>query len=387
VITVLSVAVAIVIAVVALTEFGHYTPRPATASAIPGRQQLIDLLAVLRRPQTKADLDPRLLSRLKRSDPLEALQGTPDLPLIRLATVTPWGEKVFLVPMKPPTPSALRAGAHKFTGRGLTAILARRTDQETLGVFTTLDGTGYGGCCITAASIKALDGSDGTESSPLHGTESTRLINVVPDGVAKIVFVLPRQGSRIGPGTPVYKHTLTVTAEAHGNVAAAEVDRQCCTGRIAATWYGTDGQVLKHVGSPNAANHIVPTPKPRPETALSRAAERDPSTPNHVWVTPGTGGPHTQFKLHFHVLLTGASYHYIFTGTRCPQLPVATGGVGGGLHDIRGQLWSDQLSPGQGEPLCVGTYRVSVTVNSLGVGRPLKHPDKPFGSATFTVHP
>ncbi|MGO9750977.1 MAG: tyrosine-type recombinase/integrase [Solirubrobacteraceae bacterium] len=132
--------------------------------------------------------------------------------------------------------------------------------------------------------------------------------------------------------------------------------------------------MLKRVGSPTAANRIVPTPKPGPE--LSRAAKRDPSTPNHVWVTPSTGGPHTQFTLHFQVLLTGAFYHYTFTGTRCPQLPVTTGGVGGG--DIRGQLWSDQLSAGAGEPLCGGTYHVSVAVNSLGLGRPLKHPAKPF---------
>ncbi len=263
----------------------------------------------------------------------------------------------------------------------MPGIPAQRTDQETLGVFTMFDGTGFGSCCATAARIKALEGSAGTESSPVHGTESTRLINVVPDGVAKIVFVLPRRGSRIGPGTPVYKHTLTVTAEVHGNIAAVQVDRQCCTGRIAATWYGTNGQVIKRLGSPAAAKRVVPTPKPAPETALSPAAERDPSTPNRVWVTPSVGGPHTQFKLHFRVLLTGALYQYTITGARCPQPPVTTGGGGGGLQDTRGWIWSDSLVPSPGRSLCAGTYRVSVTVNSLGIGRPLKHPARPSAPA------
>ncbi|MGO9750976.1 MAG: hypothetical protein ACLP8S_14975 [Solirubrobacteraceae bacterium] len=139
-VTVLTIVVGIVIAVVALTELGHRARRPATAAAVPGRQQLIDVLAVLRRPQTKADLDPRLLSWLERTRPGEALRGTPDRPLIRLATVTPWGEKVLLVPMKPPMPSAGGAAEREFPAGRLPGILAGRTDEETLGVFTMTDG-------------------------------------------------------------------------------------------------------------------------------------------------------------------------------------------------------------------------------------------------------
>jgi hypothetical protein len=306
-----------------------------------------------------------------------------------LATTTPWGEKVFLVPLKPPSASAVREAERKFPGYRAPS-LARRRDQETLAVFTVdPGGTGGGTCCDTAATIKALNGGAGTEGyRPLHGSGYTRLLTIVPDGVAKIVYVLPRQGSRIGPGTPIYKHTLVATAVVHGNVAAVQIDHQCCTGRIASTWYGTNGHVLKRVGSPAAANRIVSTPKPGPETPLSRAAERDPSTPNPVWVTPSAGGPDTQFKLHFRVLLTGAVYHYTYTGTRCPQLrDDRTGGVGGGLRDIRGQLWSQRLSAGGG-PFCLGTYHLSVTVGSLGIGRrQIEPPARPFGTATFTVRP
>jgi len=387
-----AVLVALAVAIVGLTTVGHRTlPASARPGAIPGRSELIDILAVLRRPQTKADLDPQLLAMLRRTSHSGRLfpPGIPDLPLIRLATTTPWGEKVFLVPLKPPSASAVREVARKFPGYRAPS-LARQRDQETLAVFTiNPGGTGGSTCCDTAADIKSLHGGAGTEGyRPLHGSGYTRLFTIVPDGVAKIVYVLPRQGSRIGPGTPIYKHTLTATAVVHGNVATVQINRQCCTGRIASTWYATNGHVLKRVGSRAAANRVVSTPKPGPETPLSRAAEHDPSTPNPVWVTPTAGGPHTQFRLHFRVLLTGAVYHYTYTGTRCPQLPDnRTGGVGGGLQDIRGQLWSQRLSAG-GQPFCLGTYHLSVTVVSLGIGRGrIEPPPRPFGTATFAVRP
>jgi hypothetical protein len=150
--------------------------------------------------------------------------------------------------------------------------------------------------------------------------------------------------------------------------------------------------VIKRFGNTSAANRVIPFPKPGPQTPLSRAAEQNASTPNRVWVTPRAGGPRTQFKVHFHVLLTGVNYHYTFTGTPCPQLRfvqgAADGGsVGGGLNGVRGQVWNDSLSPDGGKALCPGIYHVSVTVDSLGIGRPLKHPARPFGAATFIVKP
>jgi hypothetical protein len=397
----LAVLVTILVAAVALTTLDHHSHHrsqpSATGAAVPDRQQLIGMLAVLRRPQTKSDLDPQLLAMLKRLDQRglgSDLEGAPDLSLIRLATITPWGAKVFLVPLRPLTASELRAAARRLplAFRRRPGGLLQSAREETLSV-VTIDrgGPNYGGGGgITAAEIEAGHGSSGTEgSTPLHGNGGyTRMTIVVPDGVARVTLVLPRQGSQIGPGTPVYKHPLTVTAQVHGNVAAFQIDRQCCTGHIATTWYGANGQVLKQLGNAAATKHIVHTPKPGPETPLSRAAERNPSTANSVWVTPQTGGPTTRFKVHFRVLLTDAFYRYKFTGPRCPQLRTGgSGGIGGGFDDIRGQIWSDPLFAVPGDRLCPGTYHVSVTISSLGIGRPLKQPDRPFGTATFTVRP
>jgi hypothetical protein len=90
--------------------------------------------------------------------------------------------------------------------------------------------------------------------------------------------------------------------------------------------------------------------------------------------------------VHFSVLLTGADYAYTVTGARCPQFTFP-GGTGGGPNDIRGDVWNDPLSAVQGQTLCSGTYHVAVTVMDLGRYRRLTHRAKPFGTATFTVHP
>jgi hypothetical protein len=125
---------------------------------------------------------------------------------------------------------------------------------------------------------------------------------------------------------------------------------------------------------------------PGPETPLSRAAERDPSTPNRVWVTPSTGGPDTTFVLHFRVLLNDADYNYQLSGTHCPAI-TANGGGGGGSTDLRGRIWSDGLDAVAGQTWCRGTYHLSATVMDLGRYGMLEYPAKPFGTATFTVHP
>jgi hypothetical protein len=64
--------------------------------------------------------------------------------------------------------------------------------------------------------------------------------------------------------------------------------------------------------------------------------------------------------VHFRLLLSDADYSYAFSGTRCPQI----------------------THPGG----CPGTYHLSATVMDLGRYGNLKHPAKPFGTASFTVH-
>lgn len=127
-------------------------------------------------------------------------------------------------------------------------------------------------------------------------------------------------------------------------------------------------------------------PHPGPEPALSRAAERDPSTSNHVWVTPSAGGPHTLFTVHFRVLLDDADYSYRLSGTSCSAI-TPSGGDGGGTQDLRGATWSDAVDAVAGQTWCPGTYHLSVTVMDLGRYGNLKRPARPFGTATFIVKP
>jgi hypothetical protein len=314
---------------------------PAASSS--SRQQLIDILGVLRRPQTPADL--RILSQLTPPSPMF---GTPDRSLIRFATTTPWGERLYLVP---------------------TMLVSGGRRVERLSLFSTQGGGGAG----TAADIEAGDGI-GTEGG--GGIRGTRVTVVVPDGVAKVALVLPRQPLPGQYGAPIYAHSVAVTAVVHGNVAAAQVDRQSGI-PFPMIWYGPAGQVVKRIGNLAGANRVVQTPQPGPETALSRAAERDPSTPNRVWVTPSVGGPNTKFTVHFRVLLNNADYSYRLSGTRCPAI-TPSGGGGGGTDDLRGRIWSDSIDAVQGQTWCPGTYHLSVAVMGRGNA-------SPFGTATFTV--
>ncbi len=323
--------------------------RPSAAARPSSRQQLIDILGVLRRPQTPADL--RILSQLTPPPPFF---GTPDRSLIRFATTTPWGERLYFVPM--------------------TARRARR-QVERLSVFSTQGGGG----ASTATQIEA--GQEiGTEGG--GGIRGTRVTVVVPDGVARVAFVLPRQPQPGQFGAPVYRHSLTVPVAVHGNVAAVQIDRQSGI-PFPMIWYGADGHVVKRIGNLAGVNRVVPPPQPGPETALSRAAERDPSTPNRVWVTPRVGGPHTNFMVHFRLLLNGADYSYRLSGTLCPAITPA-GGSGGGTNDLRGRIWSEAIDAVQGQAWCPGTYHVSVATMG-GARRVVTYPPRPFGTASFTV--
>lgn len=348
-------ALAVVVALGAVVALHGRTssspPRPpAHATSSSSRQQLIDILGVLRRPQTPADL--RILSQLTPPPPFF---GTPDRSLIRFATTTPWGEKLYFVP----------------TTEGTAGRQAERLSE-----FSTQGGGGGG----TAARIEA--GQEiGTEGG--GGIRGTRVTVVVPDGVAKVAFVLPRQPNPEQYGAPVYSHSLAVTVPVHDNVVAVQIDRSIPAGPLPMIWSAADGHVIKQIGDVAGANRVVPTPQPGPETALSRAAERDPSTPNRVWVTPRVGGPHTIFKVHFQVLLNNADYSYRLSGTKCPAITL-NGGDGGGTNDVRGRIWSDQVDAVDGQSWCPGTYHLSVATMG-GERRVVTYPPRPFGTATFKV--
>lgn len=378
------VAAAIAVAAVSLVLLSGHDRKPSPpVIAESSRQHLTDILSVLRRSQTKADLNPRLLRALPPAR-IAGFTGTPDLPLIRYATTTPWGERVYVVPMRPPGRSQIASitrGLPRAQAARLTAALRLR--GETAGLFSP---SGGGGSTSTPAEIDAGDAilTEGAGGSFAGGSTRTRYVVLVPDGVARVTFVAPRQPSPGEPGAPIYRHSLAITVAVHDNVAAVQVDRQGTGARPAMIWYAPGGRVIKRVGNFRAVNRVTPPPRQGPQTAHSRAAERDPSTPNRVWVTPAAGGPHTNFKVHFQVLLDDADYSYRLTGTRCPQITL-NGGDGGGTNDLRGRIWTDVIDAVAGQAWCPGAYHLSVTIMDRGRYGALKRPAAPFGTATFTV--
>src|SRR5271166_4060643 len=92
-----AVAVALGVALIVLLA-GHHRAAVMTGgtAATPAAvRPLTRILAVLRRPQTSAD---RALESIFRPG---VFQGqNPELSLVRLAAVTPWGDKVVLAPEK-----------------------------------------------------------------------------------------------------------------------------------------------------------------------------------------------------------------------------------------------------------------------------------------------
>lgn len=250
-VTVFSVFVAVVIAVGALALLGDRGRAPQTRAtsraslATPGRRELIAMLGVLRRPQTKADIDPWLVRFIRQRDSRMGLVGTPDVPLMRRVT-TSWGENLYLIALKPPSASALHATWERM-GRPRPPLrqFVARNDVETLGLFTSNGGGGS----QTAADIQYL-GSDAFEGAHAAGLSPAQggyqyLIRVVPDGVAKVVFVVRGHLGRVEPGIPANPPPATVAVTVHDNVAAARIKRKGPAGRFEAIWYATNGRALR----------------------------------------------------------------------------------------------------------------------------------------------
>jgi len=245
-VTIAAVVIAVAVGVGAVVLLGHGSPapqpnvRPSGHAAISGRQELISMLGVLRRPQTSADINRKLLHS---PYPLW-LQGMADVPLMRLV-ITAWGEKLNLVAIKPPSVGALRSAWKKMNRPfPLRQYIAAR-DVETLSLFTN---NGGGGGRVTAADLQYL-GSDAFEGARTAGLKPSQggyqyLIRVVPDGVTKVAFVVRGHLGPLAPGTANPPPTK-VTAIVHDNVAAARITRQESAGNFEAIWYAKNGHILK----------------------------------------------------------------------------------------------------------------------------------------------
>jgi hypothetical protein len=226
---VFGVAISIAIAGLALGLLGrnHTKPNASAARATSSPQALLDILGVLRRPQTKADLNAALLQTLERQSRTGALPvGEPIRPLVRLATVTPQGAKVFLAVFTPPSeraiarlPAPLRASETRRLADGQGYTLALFVNRG-------------GGCCATAADIEAF--GDSQSFGP-----PTQFVLLVPDGIAKVTVLLKR-------GRLLH----AVTATVHSNIAAFGIvnDVSDYVSDRNMIWYGPSGNVVKRFG-------------------------------------------------------------------------------------------------------------------------------------------
>jgi hypothetical protein len=207
-------------------------PRPTGAA-----RTLIDSLGILRRPQTSNDLNPgvgvRLFAALT-SPAVRSLFGTADLNRTRLATITPWGQGLYVMPFAPPR----TRGAAKLTrgSLGLQLVFDEAAHAPALGFY--IDGDF--GCCASLAMIKSgqvLVQTPFNSGAPGLSGPTTKVLAVVPDGVARVVFTSPSG--------------LRLTAAVHGNVAAAQVapsprssGHRFSDADTRMTWYDAAGRVI-----------------------------------------------------------------------------------------------------------------------------------------------
>jgi hypothetical protein len=254
----MAVAVALVVVVVGgVAAVLLSVHRGTGANAVEGHggasteQPLLRILGVLRRPQTKADLPPALVSLLKRGSRFRPVWlGIPDLRGVRLAAVTPAGEQVFLVPYRPPSPAAIATAiAHAFPGsRSRWATLVRRQVRaqfphgDRLAIQLMSHGRPGSGGSATAATIKRGGVTTwGGFYAPRHSTE---VIVVVPDGVAKVVLAVPTAKGRA--------ILATVTGRVHNNVLAVLVPGAQEAPIHNMAWYAPSGEVIRSFRPNNA---------------------------------------------------------------------------------------------------------------------------------------
>jgi len=244
---VLSAAAAAGAAVLALAALallgGGGGGHPASTAAATPREKLLASLAVLRRPQTPADLAlPELSQAHTPHAGFQPLLGTPDRALVRRATTAPWGAKVFLVPFRP-------LGASRFP-QGWTAyapLHTRLARGESITVFGGPGGRGESLTGLTAQDIiqgKAIIDEAGTG----RARRAIRFLVVVPDGVGKVSVVFAR--GPIQRPNRTEEQLLFDERTPHGNVVAFQETGAKPAKPWLMTWETRSGRVLRHFPLP-----------------------------------------------------------------------------------------------------------------------------------------
>lgn len=222
-----------------------------------------------------------------------------------------------------------------------------------------------------------------------------RILAVEPDSVSAVSWSWPRE---FDTHLLAYQPAITISAPVTGNLATARAPvRFTDVFQIppqTVTLYGSGDQVVGHYTDGSSPREWASTTwdasTPGPETPQSRAAERDPSTPDRVVALPAVSTlRHPGPAIYFNVLLNHRTYYARVTGGPRPACLKGAGGgpsgagYGEALHPgdeptVRGDTYTAGIGPGVIR--CRGTYRIAVSV--LG---PRGRPYPPFGSASFRV--
>jgi hypothetical protein len=420
---VVAVAVTVAFAVAALALLrGAPKPKPASKPASGTLHHLVDILGVLRRPQTDADRPAAILAGMPAGSraPRQllafwrartALQvGNPDVRLARLATITPWGEKVFIEPLTPITAAQATSLERRYP-QYRQLFEQRRPEKVSLALFGTMsvsfgqaadienggENTVEGLTTQAATPQRCANRASRNHAGPCsvgpHAVDDVtgilhldgpspplRVVMVIPDGVANVSLILPRQAY---PGAIPYPATETITLPVHNNIVAFQTDRyidQDHWSKIAMIWYAPSGTVVKRIGDFSQLNAILPDPM---LDFLVRT--ENPSHWDRLVVVPNAGGQSATFTVAFRRPVSGAHrYAFRFTGpspqagcySPISKTPTVRGPDLGIPSTQRGQIASTQFSS---QTWCPGTYTVSVALSTSAA--------QPFSTARFTVQP
>jgi hypothetical protein len=235
-------AVTVAVALAALVLLSHGHPRQSTNRySQPSAQarELTSILGVLRRPQTKADRDPALIRELRRGARNKyslAIEGRPVLSLMRLATIAPWGQRIYVVPFLAPTEQAKKGLPRRDQGAAVASTAALTTYPVTAG---------------NGVRAEIEGGRDIGNGDYAHGEKpGSRWVMVVPDGVAKVAL-WPATGSIAQhPRHPTTPGSKPIIVTVHNNIAAFHAPRFHAPGQE--IWYRPNGTIVKRIANANS---------------------------------------------------------------------------------------------------------------------------------------
>jgi hypothetical protein len=259
---------AVVLAIVLLGNGGSAQPAPSDSRpALPpfapphlaikaAVRPLTSILGVLRRPQAAADRNPALISYLRREDrnPLFAANfGRPVLSLIRLAAVSPWGERVYVVPFLAPTAAEKRRLPRKDRSGSAPTTATLQILPIPGNKITDFYGQGATPAVINGGRVI---GNGAYDTKVYNHPRQT--IMVLPDGIAKVALWYPTGSIANHPKHPIAPGSKPIVATVHNNIAAFIAPRRF--GRPhhvpfsagQEIWYGPDGNIVKRIDNANS---------------------------------------------------------------------------------------------------------------------------------------